>query len=238
MAEDYRLQVTATKATWVGDKAYYELVARISTRKKGIPFPEGEFIVFDPGGHRKQIDSRGDAFIRLSTTSHGVFTTIARLESDPDIRDTVEVVVPEKTKEKATFRKLSKPCVRAEGDNGDYIISVSVAYDDGGVASGIPVRLLVSKLGKPAEIKDLKTNENGFDEYHLKFEETECDVTWQSPPFEDEIRNLAGPLPKSIAKVVIPEPTDDELSGSLWDVIKTAWAKDIAGEKPKKEKRK
>src|SRR3989344_104408 len=93
---DYRIQVTATKATWVGDKAYYELTARIVTRRKSVVFPEGEFITFDPGGHRKQVDNKGVAFFRLSTNRQGVFTTTASLESDPEIRDEIEVVVPEK----------------------------------------------------------------------------------------------------------------------------------------------
>ncbi|OGF89940.1 hypothetical protein A3I27_04355 [Candidatus Giovannonibacteria bacterium RIFCSPLOWO2_02_FULL_43_11b] len=93
---DYRIQVTATKATWVGDKAYYELTARIVSRRKSVVFPEGEFITFDPGGHRKQVDNKGMAFLRLSTDRQGVFTTTASLESDPDVHDEVEVVVPEK----------------------------------------------------------------------------------------------------------------------------------------------
>jgi len=93
---DYRIQVTATKASWIADKAIYDLSARVITRRKGIPFPEGEFVIFDPGGHRKQIDSRGVAFLRLSTNRPGPFTTIASLESDPEVHDESEVVVPEK----------------------------------------------------------------------------------------------------------------------------------------------
>ncbi len=101
-----RIEITATKATWVGDRAFYELTARVITRGRGSPLPVGEFIVFDPGGHRKQIDGRGTAFIRLSTSTSGIFTTTAILESDPDVRDTVEVVVPEKTTKSSEDTKL------------------------------------------------------------------------------------------------------------------------------------
>ena len=99
---DYRIQITATKATWIADKAYYELTARIVSQKKGVPLPMGEFIVFDPGPHRKQIDPRGSAILTLSTTREGIFKTMASLEKDPDVRDETEVIVPEKPKTKTS----------------------------------------------------------------------------------------------------------------------------------------
>lgn len=312
---DYRIQVTATKATWIEDKAYYELTARVVTRRKGIAIPAGQFVIFDPGDHRKQIDARGNAFLRLSTNKPGMFTTMAILESDDEVWDEVDVVVPEKPKGKIpeeieaekveaqlrehvakgkirkeeaearighlkteleekrlnlelsqfdnaarqkaeleikqaeleiaklekqiaearkepAAKKLAKPCVRAEGDEGVYVISAAATHEDGTLAKKAVIRLLISKLGKPAVIEDMVTDENGLASFVLEFTEAECDVTWQCACYEGEIQNLYGPTPSKIKRVEIPEPTEHDLQGGLFSLIGSAWrggAKSEAG---------
>ena len=174
MAEDYRIQTIATKATWVGDKAYYELTARISTRRKGVPFPDGEFIVFDPGGHRKQIDSRGIAFIRLSTDRQGVFTTIASLESDPNVHDEIEVVVPEKQKEeKLKPKKLS---VVFYGPNGSQTLVISVSGETGLLIPKFKGNIITDLEG----VNPFETKDDGIAKYQLKHSEDDRSVEIQA----------------------------------------------------------
>lgn len=181
----YRIQVTATKGMWVGDKAYYELSARLITQRRGDAIPEGEFIVFDPGGYRKQIDGRGSASYRLSVTQHGVFKSKASLESDLDVYDEVEVVIPEKpipnlpeevakdrAKLKAEIReadakhlptpqKLGTPKISLTGAEGRYWLKVFVSNEGGFPLSDVPVSVTAFAGGHRTMSDYFATNARG-----------------------------------------------------------------------------
>lgn len=120
-------------------------------------------------------------------------------------------------------KRINPPLVRAEGDEGKYVISASVVQSEGGPARGIPVRLLVSPLGAAPTVVDQKTDENGLLTYDLSFDQDECDITVQVLGHEVKIENLYGksrlPKPKPYQR-----PADGELgAGSTWSTISRAW---------------
>ncbi len=90
--------------------------------------------------------------------------------------------------------ELLQPNFHAGGDEGEFTISGSLARRAGRPAGGIPVRFLVSRLGRPgADVTDKVTDASGFVSLPLVFTEPEADVTIQVPGFEQEIKNLQGP---------------------------------------------
>ncbi len=120
-------------------------------------------------------------------------------------------------------KRIAPPLVRAEGDEGKYVISVAVMLAEGGPGRDIPVRLIISPLGAAPRIVDKVTDANGFLREDLVFDEDECDVTIQILGHEVRIENLYGkshlPKPRRYQR-----PDDAELgSGSLWGVIGRAW---------------
>ena len=203
-------------------------VAILTSERDQRPL-EGETITFYLGKEETtavttEADGRAShSFDGLGFGAHAVSVQVAGVHVT--VRHTFSLL---------TAKKLASPNVRAEGDEGKYLISASVVYDDGGPARGIPVRLLISKLGKPGErpTPDPMTNEYGLAEHPLEFKEAECDVTWQIRSFEGKITNLHGPSPHPQPKPY-QRPSDEELrEGSTWDVIRRAWergAKDAKG---------
>ena len=146
-----------------------------------------------------------------------------RLADDTSIRKSKKIKV-----EGAMASKIGRPIVRAEGDDGDYMISVSVPRPDGASpATNVPVRLMISPLGGRVHIEDLRTNKdgllvdkNGEAGYHLKFKESECDVTVQVYGYMERIQNLQGPAQKRQTKKLNPPPNIQEMS---WpELVKSA----------------
>jgi hypothetical protein len=108
----------------------------------------------------------------------------------------------------------------AEGDEGDYTISGSLAYKAGRPASGIPVRFLVSRLGHPgAQVHDDATDGNGFVSFPISFMEPEADVTVQWPGGEKQLPNLYGPSRHPRLTEADLEPRPGDLDGNIFRVI-------------------
>lgn len=130
--------------------------------------------------------------------------------------------------------ELLPPAVRAEGDAGDYLISVLASDKQRHPVKGLYVRFLISPKGKPAFVHDEETDETGFAIYHLTFGEHSCNVTVQVAGFEVELKNLQGPsrAPKPPA---IPEWERSDLEGGLWACVRRAWKR--GGEELRNQRR-
>ncbi|MBI4132529.1 MAG: hypothetical protein HY473_00310 [Candidatus Sungbacteria bacterium] len=120
-------------------------------------------------------------------------------------------------------KNLHEPQFRAEGDEGNYIISGSLTWEDGSPAQGVPVRLLISPSGKAAKKEDYLSDARGFVEHSLEFRESECDVTIQVGKVEKKLENLQEPSLRPKPKPY-ERPQDAELTqGTIWDVVRSAW---------------
>ena len=180
-------------------------------------FVAGARLANDPPNNRITIP----VVIRELTEQQKEIAALEHRKHVAGLRRDVEKAEKGQEEEKPKLKKLAPPAVEAAGDEGSYKISVSISYDDGESASDIPVRFLISKLGKPAEIHDEATDDRGFATYDLEFKEKECDVVVQIRSYEHKIDNLYGP--SRYKRIEIPEPSEKGLSGSFWQIIKRAW---------------
>ena len=207
------------------DRYEFDLSVIVAHRSGGAP-REIQQVVCDMGSHVSQHGTgQGGKIIfpmySLLTEQQKEIAALEHRKHVAGLRRDVEKAEKGQEEEKPKLKKLAPPAVEAAGDEGSYKISVSISYDDGESASDIPVRFLISKLGKPAEIHDEATDERGFATYDLEFKEKECDVVVQIRSYEHKIDNLYGP--SRYKRIEIPEPSEKGLSGSFWQIIKRAW---------------
>ncbi len=198
------------------------VVVAVAYRRRGVPQqPQTVLVEVDGMTEAEEMtDPEGRVAVSLTLKEPGSYLVAAQIKGMPASKLCRRIPVKE---EKPKPRKFSPPVVRAEGDNGKYVISVSVVYEDGEAAKGVPVKFLVSKSGLPGEVSDGKTDEFGFVRHDLAFGERECDVTVQIPGFEEKIENLYGP--PRFKKTRVPEPDAGELGESPWRTLMRGWRK-------------
>lgn len=214
-----------------GGMKYIKAVALVTHRSGNPPLPlptgkprEVDFLVDYRSVGRQTLGPDGGArIVRGPIVDPGAYVFRAHLVgtpywSDPVVFDTE--TKPEETEETISS-KPDKFEARAIGGDGRYTISVMIADSDNRPVKGALVEVYDEKHD-PHLIFRGRTNKDGVldNEPTVSFTEPFRTVIVQTPGFKSQELPLAGPGRKPPPKT--PEPTAEQLSGSLWDVIRNA----------------